>query len=121
MWTRAPWAATFDLLSAEYGWTDQQILDLTLPRIQQARDVILARRDRDYVDQASLFEATTRQIAATVAEYAMGSKKGAGAKVAKDIQFVKRQPQQQRRRAAPSVSSAMSVFGEPLIPSETAA
>ena len=116
MWTRAPWAVTFDLLSAEYGWSDQHILDLSLPRIMQAREVILARRKRDYADQARLFEATTRQVAGTVAEYAMGSKKGTGAKVAKNISFVPEDASAKRKRV-PTVSQASAVFGEPLIPS----
>lgn len=37
-------AATFDLLSAEYGWTDADILDLPLRRIRQAVAAIQARR-----------------------------------------------------------------------------
>lgn len=64
----------FDLLSAEYGWTDGQILDLTLPRLWLARDAVFARRRADQRRQAELVELQTRHIAQAVLA-AAGDKK----------------------------------------------
>lgn len=40
-WESRPFARTFDLIARTYGWTDDQILDLTLTRMRQVREVIL--------------------------------------------------------------------------------
>lgn len=37
-----------DLISSSYGWSDDQILDLTLPRMRQ---IVAAIQQREYVDQ----------------------------------------------------------------------
>lgn len=46
-WRRRPFARTFDLLSSEYGWTDDQILDLTLERLRQVREVVVERHGEE--------------------------------------------------------------------------
>lgn len=43
-WHDRPFARSFDLISNNYGWTDDQILDLTLQRMRQIREVIFERR-----------------------------------------------------------------------------
>lgn len=74
-WLR-PWAATFDLISSEYGWSDERILDLTLGRMRQIREVIMSRRDADWRRQVHLEEAKLRHlVAATMA--AANNRKGA--------------------------------------------
>jgi len=75
---RRPFARTFDLISSEYGWTDDQILDVTLGRLRQIRDVLFERRAEERDQQIDLVEAQTRQLAASIFS-AAGSRKGADA------------------------------------------
>lgn len=42
-----PFARSFDLIAQNYGWTDDQILDLTLSRMRQIRDVIWERQGEE--------------------------------------------------------------------------
>jgi hypothetical protein len=85
-----------------------------LPRIHQARDVILARRKRDHDNQARLFEATTKHVVNAVAGSALGAKKGAGQKAAERVQFVR---SGSRRPREVTVGQGAALFGsEPLVP-----
>lgn len=52
-----------DMLSAHYGWTDNEILDLTPRRFRLALDSIQARMKRDRNFQKGLAEAVTKTLA----------------------------------------------------------
>jgi hypothetical protein len=65
-WLRRPFARTFDLISSSYGWTDEQILDLPIGRINQVRDVILERQDEDWKRRLRLEEASLQHICASI-------------------------------------------------------
>ena len=43
-WAERPFARTFDLISSQYGWTDSTILDLTIGRFRQIRDILFQRQ-----------------------------------------------------------------------------
>lgn len=58
-----PWARTFDILSHEYGWSDDHILDLTLGRIEQIIRQVIKRKQREAKERTKLAEAVTRHIA----------------------------------------------------------
>ena len=62
-WAARPFARTFDLISSEYGWTDQTILDLTLGRFRQIRDVLFERRAEDRRDRLRDKEVEVRTLA----------------------------------------------------------
>jgi hypothetical protein len=72
-WRRRPYARTFDLISAEYGWTDDQILDLTIARLRQIRDVILERQGEDRRADLTVREVELRTTTQFIAA-AAGSK-----------------------------------------------
>lgn len=67
-WEQRPFARTFDLIAEQYGWTDDQILDLTMERIAQVREVIWERkrieRHRDLVVREAELRILTQFIAA---------------------------------------------------------
>lgn len=84
-WLKRPFARTFDLISAEYGWTDPQILDLTLGRMRQIRDVIRERDGERLRRDVSLMETQTQYICSFVASSAGN---GPGAREALKIRFL---------------------------------
>jgi hypothetical protein len=47
-WLRRPFARLFDLISAQYGWTDDQILDTTFQRLRQIHEVIMERQNEEH-------------------------------------------------------------------------
>ena len=75
------WARTFDLISSQYGWTDAQILDLTLARLLQVRDVLLARLAEDWKRQVMLVERQTQYLVG--ASFGAAGDKKAGKKAEK--------------------------------------
>lgn len=103
-WVRRPFARTFDLLSSQYGWTDDQILDLTLGRMRQARDVALERLDEDWKQDLRVREQELRWICGTVAA-SMGNKKGV--KAAARIELFERRPEE---RPLPSAEAIARMF-----------
>jgi hypothetical protein len=106
LWSERPWAATFDLIASEYGWTDEQILDLTLGRMRQIREVILMRRDADYRRTVRLEEMKVRNIvAATFA--AAGNRKGA--RGAEGISFLPPDEAEKKSKVA-SIKQVSKVF-----------
>ena len=74
-WSRRPFARTLDLISSEYGWSDDRILDLTLERLRQVRDVILERLAEQQRQAADLVERQTVAIMQAV-HAAAGNSKG---------------------------------------------
>lgn len=105
-WGERPFARTFDLISAEYGWTDDQILDLTLPRMRQIREVILIRDDSKWRREVSLEETKVRHIVGAT-HAAAGNVKGARA--ATEIAFI--EPEGGRPKRVPSVAELSAAFG----------
>jgi hypothetical protein len=77
-WVTRPWAATFDLISAAYGWTDGQILDLTLSRIWQVREVLIERLGEEREQTNARATAVTRQLVLHI-RLAAGDRKAAKA------------------------------------------
>lgn len=106
-WAARPFARTFDLISAEYGWTDDQILDLPLVRMRQIREVIFERRAHDR-RQALLDKETEVR---TLAQYVAATAQHDGAQQmidsASQIQFVRRP---KRLREIP-MAMARKMFG----------
>lgn len=74
-WKARPFARTFDLIAAEYGWTDDQILDLTMQRMAQIRSVIWERQDEEHRKMLSVKEVELRTLASYIAASA-GNEKG---------------------------------------------
>lgn len=75
--------------------------------------MLLARRARENADQARLFEVATKHVVATVANSALGARKGAGEKAARNVRFVRNQ---QGPREV-TVGQGAALFGaEPLVP-----
>lgn len=106
LWVERPWAATLDLIASEYGWTDDQILDLTLPRMRQIREVILARRDAEFRKTVMVEEIKVRHlVSATFA--AANNKKGAAAGAA--IELLQKAPDEKKSKV-PTTQQVSSVF-----------
>lgn len=63
-----PFARTFDLISSAYGWTDDQVLDLTMSRIRQTREVIWERQAETRSRDLSVREVELRTLASFMAQ-----------------------------------------------------
>lgn len=66
-WRRRPFARTFDLIASSYGWTDDQILDLTMARLRQVREVIWERQAEDWRRDLTVREVELRTLASFIA------------------------------------------------------
>jgi hypothetical protein len=97
------WARTFDLVSAEYGWSMDQFLDLTLPQVLRCRKSIFSRRRADHERQASLLEAAVKHVVANV-HAAAGSKHGSDA--AGKVNFL-----QQKKVGPANTEKIVQAFG----------
>ena len=84
-WVQRPFARTFDLIASEYGYTDDYMLDLTLRRMRQMREVILIRKAAEWRKRVNLEELKSRVVTSAV-HGAAGNKKGA--KQAFDLKFI---------------------------------
>jgi hypothetical protein len=104
-WDRRPFARSFDLLSSEYGWTDDQILDLTMERIRQCRDVILERKVEDHKRDLRVKELEVQRMTAYIAG-AAGWKDGV--KNAGRFELYERTPED---RPLPSYERLTKLFG----------
>ncbi len=77
------WARAFDLVASEYGWSDDQILDLTVARLRQIVQAITVRqasfdkRNRAYITwqtkELSSFIAAAGSSSAEQADALMGA------------------------------------------------
>lgn len=87
-WLTRPFASTFDLILHEYpGYTDDTLLDVTLGRLHQMRDMILERKKEEDHAHLMVVEAELQHICSAV--YAsVGSKDGV--KAASRIQLFER-------------------------------
>lgn len=66
-WESRPFARTFDLISEQYGWTDEQILDLTMARMRQCRAVIWERQAEERRRALSVEQYKLRTLASFMA------------------------------------------------------
>ena len=97
----------FDLISAEYGWTDDQILDLTLGRIRLALESIEVRRNHGREFQLMVAEAITKTIVGAMPALAQSKKAGKSlANMAKHLSFLPRD----REESLPSTQSVERMF-----------
>jgi hypothetical protein len=69
-------ASAFDLISAEYGWGDETLLDLTLGRTRQITAAIIKRQTAEHFRQRRLLNWQTKTLATYVAATAMTDGKG---------------------------------------------
>lgn len=65
-------------MSSAYGWTDDQILDLTLTRLWQVREVVIERLGDERKERNVRAEAVTRQLVLHI-RLAAGDKKASKA------------------------------------------
>jgi hypothetical protein len=120
-WDRRPWSRTFDLVSAEYGWTDDQILDLTPLRLHRIATAIGLRQEAEFRRLARLQAAATRAVVAAV-HGAAGNKKGV--KAAEKVELLAPEDtvddlaDRLAPRAEVSTEAVIALLGEPLIPME---
>lgn len=63
-----PFARSFDLISSAYGWTDDQVLDLTMARMRQIREVIWERQAEESRRDLSVREVELRIMASYMAQ-----------------------------------------------------
>lgn len=108
-WSGRPFARTFDLISQNYGWTDEEILNLTLLRMRQVRDVIWERLAEERRTAKRDRETELRILASYSAQSPQAQKQ------AQKITLLK------RPKEAPVVVSterAMSLFGTDTTPPE---
>jgi hypothetical protein len=98
--------STFDLISAEYGWSDDQILDLTLARMRMIQDVILMRRQDDFLQWGRLAESHAVGIVGAMPALAHHPRSG------RSIQkYVKKLRLVQRPKKLPSYDRVKKLFG----------
>lgn len=105
-WVDRPWAATFDLIASEYGWTDEQILDLTLARMRQIREVVLRRRDAEFRKTVRLEEIKVRHLVSATFAAARNKK---GAQQAASIEFMERD-ETEKKRTVPTIRQISRMF-----------
>ena len=60
----------FDLVAEQYGWRDEEILDLPLCRLRQIADTIRRRQELERHERLKLIEWQTRHISKFVASTA---------------------------------------------------
>lgn len=70
--------AIFDLVSKEYGWTDDQILDLTIGRLRQVTDAISVRRQARWRETLIVLQEHARVIVGGMAGTAFSQKAADG-------------------------------------------
>lgn len=103
-WTARPFARTFDLIAKNYGWTDDQILDLTLVRMRQIREVIFEREAETRRQSLSDKETELRILASYTA------RSNEALKSAQRIALLARPKD---KPVLPDFDRAMSLFGAP--------
>lgn len=107
-WRRRPFARTFDLIASQYGWTDEEILDLTMARMRQVREVIWERQAEDRRNDLTVREIELRTLAGYIAG-AAGDKQGV--KNAAKIRLVPPDPAAPRQIRPIPFERAQRLFG----------
>ena len=100
----------FDLIAAEYGWTDDQILDLTYGRLKQVTDVVQERRDEEWRREMHARENATAWVVGALYG-AAGS--DLGAKMAASVRLIAETPEEKQANL-PSTEKVMAMFGAPI-------
>lgn len=81
----------FDLLSSEYGWTDEQMLELTLARLRLSVEMVQERRREEHEVHLAIAQVHAQAIVGAMPGLAQSKKAGkAIAKYASKLAFVKR-------------------------------
>lgn len=96
---------SFDLISSRYGWTDEQILDLTPARFRQLRSVILAAQKAETIGRIGLLERAVKELVLHIRQ-AAGDKKAD--KAAGAVRFL---PKLRKPRELPSFEQVRRKFG----------
>jgi len=82
----------FDRISSEYGWTDDQILDLTLQRLRIAIDKIAERRKEEDQFRLLIAERIAQSVIGGMVGLANSKKSGRQLmKLAKTLRFFDRE------------------------------
>lgn len=104
-WATRPFAATFDLVLSQYaGYTDESLLNVSLERLHQMRELILERQQNEMLSKLMLEEVKLQAICGSI-HAAAGNK--AGAKEASRIQLFERE----RVVTVPDESRVARMFG----------
>jgi hypothetical protein len=109
-WLRRPFARTFDRISAAYGWTDDQILDLPFGRVRQVHDVIVEREGEQQHLDLMIRSVELR----TLCQYVAAA--GGGQKLLDTARAVSLLPDEERPKPAVReipFATAMRMFGGP--------
>jgi len=105
-WAEHRLAAAFDLISSEYGWTDDQILDLTLSRLWLVQEMILDRKREEQMWQATMLEQHAKATLGGMVALTWDRKAARSLqKYAQKLQFVK------RPKELPSFEQVKRLFG----------
>lgn len=109
------------MISAAYGWTDDQILDLTPVRLHRIARAIQLREEAEFRRTARLQSSATRAVVAAV-HASVGNKKGVAS--AEKVELLAPEDtvgdlaERWVPRAEVSTEAAIALLGEPLIPME---
>lgn len=105
-----PVAAVFDVVATEYGWTDAQILDLTLGRLKVTLRVIADRKQEEQKTRLRLAENHARAIIGAMPGLAWSRKAGNSIRrVAESLNFL---PGEKREKPLPTVEDVKGLFGK---------
>lgn len=108
-------------MSAAYGWTDEQILDLPPVRLHRIAQAITLRQEAEFRRLARLQAAATRAVVAAV-HGAAGNKKGVRAAEKLDLLTPEATVDDLAEKLTPrpevSTEAVIALLGEPLIPME---
>jgi len=103
-----PWSERFDLIASEYGWTDDQILDLTPARLRLVSEAVGRRLFRESGHRAMLSELHAKAIVNGLAGLAQSKKGSKGIqKYAKSLRFWTRDDEVEE---LPSTASIKRMF-----------
>jgi len=107
MW---PVASMFDTVASEYGWTDDEMLDVTLSRMRIAVKLITQRKREEAEFALLIAEIHAKSIVSALSGLAQ-TKKGSKqiAKFADHLSFIDKP---QKRRKVPSTESVERLFGD---------
>lgn len=99
----------FDLISSEYGWTDDQILDLTLQRVRIAVEKIAERRRKEDEFRLLIAERITQSVIGAMVGLATSRRSGKQLmKLARSLRFFDREGEEDD---LPSTEMMEHLFG----------
>jgi hypothetical protein len=93
------YSRAFDQISAEYGWTDEMILDITVRRLRQILETIKERHRVRKLERDMVTEWQTKTLAGFIAN-TIPVPKGKSNKLAKEVDNIRLVNQEDLKRAA---------------------